>query len=122
MPAGFDINTIIQSPWFLVGIVVVYAILPATSPIKVWINKLIGGIINPTPTPTPAPGPTPTPTPAPVVGLDWSAILQLLMSLLTKARATNNKELEDAVLKTASAIQDEQAKMAASPLYMSMHR
>ena len=41
------------------------------------------------PSPTPGPGPTPDPNPV--------NLIQILLSLLTKAKATNNKQLEDAV-------------------------
>jgi len=124
-----DITAWIQAhPLILIGILAVYAMLPPTSPIKVFINKFIGGIFSPQPTPpgpVPAPGPTPVPVPTPVpgpVGLDWATIIQLLMGLLTKARASGDKELEDAALKVATAMQQEQAKMAMSPMWhMNQH-
>lgn len=95
----------------IVGIaaMLIYAMLPANSPIKAFLNKLIGGIVTPTPTPTPSPGPTPIPTPTPVPGIDLSTILQLLMNLLLKAKAAGDTKTQEALMATIEAVQVEAA-------------
>jgi hypothetical protein len=64
--------------WLMIVLGGIYLMLPANSPIKAFLNKLIGGIVpapgpGPTPGPTPlvpvvpVPGPTPGPGPLPLV-------------------------------------------------------
>lgn len=103
-------------PLILVGVIALYAMLPATSPIKAFINKLIGGIFNPAPTP---PGPVPGPAPGP---FDISTLLQLLMNILLKAKAAGDQKTQDAVLETINAVQAEQLAMQKSAIPSSMFR
>lgn len=99
----------------ILGALIVYAILPANSPIKLFLQKFIGGIVGPQPVPGPNPNPNPTPSPLPT---DLSGIIQMLVSLLMNAKATGNKELEDATTKVIASVQAEQTKiMMSSPLF-----
>ena len=103
-----------------IGALLLYAMLPANSPIKAFLNKIIGGILpqpNP-PGPVP-PGPVgpviPVPTPA---GLDWQMIMQLLMGVLLKAKASGDVKTQEAVLAVldqAKAEHDEAIKSATPP-------
>ena len=103
----------IDAQWWLIIAGVVYLILPANSPIKAFINRILGPIlgpiINPTPTPGPVPGPVPTPGPGPVPGFDISTLLQLLMNLLLKAKAEGDVAKQEAILSTIEAVQTEHA-------------
>ena len=102
--------------WLMIA-AVVYMILPANSPIKAFLNKIIagiGGIINP---PSPTPGPTPTPGP-----LDLTTLLQLLMNILLKAKASGDQKTQDAILETINAVQAEQLAMQKSAIPQSMFR
>lgn len=104
-------------PLILIGIMAVYMLLPPTSPIKAFINKFIGGIFNP-PAPGPVPpGPTPGPTPGPI---DLTTLLQLLMNILLKAKASGDTKTQDAVLETINAVQAEQLAMQKSAIPSSM--
>lgn len=85
------------------GIAILYALLPAQSPIKVFINNLLAKIGVTIPTPTPVPGPSPNPNPNPPVpvpapGVDLQTLLQLLMSILVKSRASGDAKAQEAVL------------------------
>lgn len=75
-------------------------ILPIIIPILTALLKPPGPA--PTPTPTPMPGPTPTPAPTPTD--PTAAILQLLVSLLTQARTSGDKQTEDATFALLSQI------------------
>ncbi len=99
-----------------IGALVIYAMLPAGSPIKLMIQKILAQIgIMPNPNPTP-PGPGPTPGPTPTVDI-MALIMQILTGVLLKSKADGNKALEDSTAQVMAAIQDEQVKMARSPLY-----
>ncbi len=104
-----------------IGVALLYAMLPANSPIKAFLNKIIGGILpqpGPTPTPVPGPGPIPVPGPVPVVGMDWQAILQLLMSVLLKAKASGDTKKMESVLEVMNDVKaehDDAVKSAMPP-------
>lgn len=115
-PNGIDLSFLTSNPWILIALVV-YMIIPANSPIKAWINKLIGGLF---PTPTPTPGPGPTPTPGPVPGLDLTTLLQMLMNLLLKAKAAGDTKQQEAILATIDAVQAEQMALQKSVIPASM--
>lgn len=112
-----DLATIPMSSWIMVGLGVVYFLLPATSPIKAWINKLIGGTVNP-----PNPNPNPNPTPSPV-GFDINALLQLLTNLFLKAKAAGDTKQQESIMATIEAVQTEQSAAMKSAIPSSMlHR
>jgi len=115
------IKSIDMQTWLLIGLGI-YLILPANSPIKAFLNKIIGPILgpilNPTPTP-PGPGPVPGPTPAPGP-VDLTMLLQLLMNILLKAKAAGDTKTQDAVLETINAVQAEQLAMQKSAIPQSM--
>jgi len=101
----------------MIGAMLLYAVLPANSPIKAFLNKIIGGIIpTPTPTPIPNPDPNPTPNPVPVVGMDWQAILQLLMSVLLKAKASGDTKTMESVLAVMDQVKAEHDELVRSSL------
>ncbi len=110
---------IVANPQILaIGALVIYAILPANSPIKAFIQKLIGGILPP----QPAPGPTPTPGPTPAPGpIDLTTLMQLLMNLLLKAKASGDTKTQEAVLTTIDAVQAEQMAAQKSAIPQSMY-
>ncbi len=111
--------------WQLVaiGVGLLYAVLPANSPIKAFLNKFIGVIVPPHPapgpTPVPGPGPVPVPVPGPIpVGLDWQAILQLLMGVLLKAKSSGDTKKMESVLEVMDDVKaehDAAIKSAAPP-------
>lgn len=107
----FDISALMSNPWLIIALVV-YMILPADGKIKQFINSILSNIVKPTPTPTPGPGPTPGPVPV----LDLNAILQLLMSMLLKAKAAGDSTQQAAILATIEAVQAEQMAAAKSSL------
>lgn len=104
----------------IAGIAILYALLPATSPIKIFINNLLAkiGITPPTPTPTPVPGPTPTPTPNPLPipspGVDLQTLLQLLMSILVKTRSSGDAKAQEAVLTAIDLVKAEADSLSRS--------
>jgi hypothetical protein len=105
----------ITANWQIVsiGAALLYALLPANSPIKAFLNKIIGGILppQPTPGPTPVPGPGPAPVPVPIpigpAGLDWQALLQLLMNVLLKAKSSGDAKTMDSVLAVMDSVKAE---------------
>ena len=109
---NLDMNTIL----LIVG--VVYLILPADSPIKAFLNKILS-ILSPNPTPGPTPGPGPVVPNGPI---DVSTLLQLLMSILLKAKATGDTKLQESVLSTIEAVQAEQAAARSSAVSAHMFR
>lgn len=111
---NLDMNTIL----LIVG--VVYLILPADSPIKAFLNKILS-ILSPNPTPGPTPGPLPGPV-VPNGPIDVSTLLQLLMSILLKAKASGDAKLQESVLSTIEAVQAEQAAARSSAVSAHMFR
>jgi len=109
---NLDMNTIL----LIVG--VVYLILPADSPIKAFLNRILS-ILSPNPTPGPTPGPGPIVPNGPI---DVSTLLQLLMSILLKAKATGDTKLQESVLSTIEAVQAEQAAARSSAVSAHMFR
>lgn len=109
---NLDMNTIL----LIVG--VVYLILPADSPIKAFLNRILS-ILSPNPTPGPTPGPGPVVPNGPI---DVSTLLQLLMSILLKAKATGDTKLQESVLSTIEAVQAEQAAARSSAVSAHMFR
>lgn len=99
--------------WIMIALAV-YLILPANSPIKAFINKILAGILKPGPTPGPTPEPGPGPAPNPT--FDLNTILQLLMNLLLKAKASGDTKQQEAILSTIEAVQAEQLSMQKSAI------
>jgi len=106
----------------MIGVMLLYAVLPASSPIKAFLNKIIG-VIMPQPTPGPQPNPNdpnppvPVPVPGPV-GMDWQALLQLLMNVLLKAKASGDAKTQEAVLAVMDQVKaehDEAIRSATPP-------
>ncbi len=115
MPAfltGLDTNT-----WLLIaaGVYLLLMHLPDTSPIKQFVQKIFGPILGPIIGPQPTPGPTPGPVPAPGP-VDLNSFLQLLMSLLLKAKASGDTKTQEAILATIDAVQTEQMAMQKNAL------
>lgn len=76
--------------WVQIGMLVFVGYMFLTGKIKI---ADILNLLNPV-TPTPNPNPTPGPNPTPIS----TNLIQLLLTLLTKAQATGDKKLEEAVI------------------------
>ena len=87
------------------GIAILYMLLPATSPIKIFINNLLAKIgVSPIPQPTPDPNPTPGPV---VPGLDFTTLLQLLMNVLLKQKAAGDTKAMESTIAVMDALKTE---------------
>lgn len=86
--------------WIVVGIV---AFMFLTGKLKLQdLISIFQPTPNPNPTPTPNPNPTPTPIPTPSPNTPIAdlitSILHILLPILLKARASKDKDLEDATV------------------------